>query len=203
MGPLSRRPSLLHAWAWVCWEARRSGRAFRRRLGAAGVLVILCLAIALAAWRVEERQVAVADDLLSRLFEPSTLTAPPMPASADGSRQRAKLFDQQLLPHADIPTALQDLFNLAEDEQLVIARGDYRPQLDTQGGFLRYRMSLPVKGEARAVLRFLHKALRTQKALALESVQFKREHAGASEVEARLQLALLVQLPPRVAGVAP
>ena len=152
---------------------------------------------------VEECQVAVADDLLSRLFEPSTLTAPLMPASADGSRQRVKLFDQQLLPHADIPTALQDLFNLAEDEQLVIARGDYRPQLDTQGGFLRYRMSLPVKGEARAVLRFLHKALRTQKALALESVQFKREHAGASEVEARLQLALLVQLPPRVAGVAP
>ena len=199
------RPRLVDAcaWlAWLSWETRRSMRALGRRIGAAGALVAASLAVGVVAWSVEGRQTAEARQTLSRLFEQSSAPVPRVLAAADGSRQRIELFDEQLLPHADIPTAVQDLFNLAEDEQLVIARGDYRPQLDVEGGFMRYRMSLPIKGKPRAVLRFVHQALRRQKSLALESVQFKREQAGAAEVEARLQWVLLVSAPRPGPGVA-
>jgi hypothetical protein len=77
----------------------------------------------------------------------------------------------------------------------VLARGDYRAQPDLQGGFMRYRMSLPVKGDAPAVLKLMQAALQSHKTLALESVQFKRARIESADVEVRLQWVLLTRLP--------
>lgn len=85
-------------------------------------------------------------------------------------------------------------------------RGSYRPQVDVAGGFLRYRMTLPVKGSGPAIQRFMQTALRKQKTLALDSVQFKRARIGSSDIEARIEWLMLTRLPAAdgaIAGTAP
>ena len=77
----------------------------------------------------------------------------------------------------------------------MIARGEYKPVLDSAGSFLRYRMTLPIKGESDAINRFVQAALLAEPALVLESIQFRRDRPDAQQIEARLQWALLTRLP--------
>jgi hypothetical protein len=60
---------------------------------------------------------------------------------------------------------------------------------------LRYRMTLPVKGDAQAIHQFMAAALKAHKTLALDAVQFKRERIESGEIEARIQWVLLTRLP--------
>jgi hypothetical protein len=112
--------------------------------------------------------------------------------------QRAKLqqFSDYLLTYDDIPDVIQALFRLAEAEGLTLQRGEYKPEIDQRGNFLRFRMSLPIKGDPQAIYRFILTALHQNKSLALESVQFKRERADAKDVEVNIQWLLLTKLPP-------
>jgi hypothetical protein len=102
---------------------------------------------------------------------------------------------------------IQDLIALADERQLLLVRGDYKPQVDSAGGFLRYRMTLPVKGGMAAIQSFVAAVLQTHPSMAVEAVQFKRDRIASPLVEARIQWLLLTQLPeaaPRQRqGVAP
>ena len=90
---------------------------------------------------------------------------------------------------------LKCLLRLAAAEELDMQRGEYQPQIDRAGGFMRYRMNLPLKGESLDIYRFMAIALRDHPALALESVRFVRSTVDSAEVEARIQWVLLTQLP--------
>ena len=89
---------------------------------------------------------------------------------------------------------------LAAANGLVLKRGTYRPQPEPQGGYLRYRMTLPVTGQATAIQQFIKAALKAQRSLSLESVQFKRERGESSVVEAHIQWSLLTRLPSAAGG---
>jgi hypothetical protein len=118
----------------------------------------------------------------------------------DSDRQRLLLFEQYLLPYQDIPFALQDLLRLAEEKGLTIRHAEYRTQIEPRGGFMRYRISLPVQGASEIVNRYIYEALLAQKNLALESVQLKRENLDTPDLEARIQWVLLTRLPPTGIG---
>lgn len=183
----------------ILWETRRAGRAFTRRFGASGWSVLALIAVGMIAWCIEVHEREALGELTARAAARTMLRAPaPGPTDeaerADG-RTRLKAFEDYLPAHEDIPTAVQDLLQLAQIEDLSIRRGEYRPQPDPVGGFFRYRMSLPVRGEAPAVRRFMQAALRTHKTLALESVQFVRERSDSQVIEARIQWVLLTRLP--------
>jgi len=186
--------------AMLAWELRRIVRAFMRHGGRLGIVPVLAAVLGIAAAVVcrqqgvaaQQAQAQLAERLARRAAEPAA--APVVPGERDG-RARLKAFDDYLLPHDDIPTVVQDLLNEAEDLRLVLARGDYRAQPDLQGGFMRYRMSLPVKGDAPTVLKLMQSALQSHKTLALESVQFKRARIESTDVEVRLQWVLLTRLP--------
>jgi hypothetical protein len=191
---------LLHrAGARLSWELRRAARVFMRRWGGFGVVLGIAVLVGLAAWWVARQQamamVQTRALLERRLAAPEARAVPVPDRGGQDGRARLKAFDDYLLAHADIPTVVQDLIRLAEAEKLVLARGDYRPQADVQGGFLRYRMSLPVKGDAQAIRRFMQAALLAHRTLALEGVQFKRERIESASVEARLQWVLLTRPP--------
>jgi hypothetical protein len=124
-------------------------------------------------------------------------------STPDDGRQRLIAFEHMLLPHQDIPLALQDLLRLAEDDGLVIQRAEYRAQVDIRGRFMRYRINLPVQGTAETVNRYIYTALLQQKNLALESVQLKRDALDSPDLEARIQWVLLTSLPPSRPGVSP
>lgn len=181
----------------VAWELRRAGRAVVRPLGWAGATLAAGLAMAgVAGWVRQgqaERLVQAQQQVLIQRAQPVGRPAD-VPAGLDG-RARLAEFDAYLPRHEEIPATLAALFNLAQREGLSIARGEYKAQADGPGRFLRYRMALPVQGDAAAIRRFMLAALQAHKTLALESVQFKRERPGVAAVEARIQWVLLLRLP--------
>lgn len=185
-----RRP-MLH----VIWQLRRAAARASRRWGWGGFLSVIAFALLIAVFCIRETQ----RDRRSRAYEASALEARQQPLAPrlvePDARARLQAFDRHLVPHEEIAVALQDLIALAESTGLVLARGAYRPQPDPQGGYLRYRMTLPVIGPADAIHRFVMTALGRQRSLSLESVQFKRERSDSAHIEARIQWALLARLP--------
>jgi hypothetical protein len=193
---MERLNALAQLPPYMAWELRRVAQAFMRRFGKTGLLICLCMGlVAVSGWIRYAQGVA----LLAAQKELQAPTGPVLDLKADVSdangRARLAAFEQVLLPYEDIPDAIRSLFEAARREGLTLSKGEYRPQADVQGGFLRYRMALPVKGDADAIRRFMLSVLDTQKTLGLESVQFKRKGIASREVEARIQWTLFARLP--------
>ena len=199
---------LLGAAAPVSWELRRAVRGVNRRFGVWAWLVLALLLLAALAAGMQRHWQTQAIAMEARLADRtsaqrhgSTLSVLPLVApglNAGGSadiRGSLQAFERHLLAHEDIPVVVQDLLSLAQDQGLRLQRGEYRPQIDRVGGFMRYRMSLPVKGPALAIQGFMQAALHAHPALALETVQFKRERIESTDIEARIQWVLLTRLP--------
>jgi hypothetical protein len=192
----------------LTWSCRRAVRIAIRCFGAAALLVGACLLIAALSWMLQQRLEAERLALLARRAAAAPVPTARRESVADADAAAVARFIAHLLPHDDIPQAIQDLIALAEERQLLLVRGDYKPQVDNAGGFLRYRMTLPVKGGMAAIQSFVAAALRAHSSLAVESVQFRRERLGSPLVEVRIQWLLLTQLPETVAhqqrqGVTP
>jgi hypothetical protein len=178
------------------WELQRGACAFMRRFGAAGVAGVAGIIVALCAAAWEHVQLKQLQDLQARsVLLQSQGSVLPATAARDDDRTRLAAFDAYLSAHDDIPTVLQDLLQTAEAQGLLMAHGDYRAQADDVGRFVRYRMTMPVKGNIAAVRRFMQLGLQQHKSLALESVQISRERIESSEVQARIQWSVLVRLP--------
>lgn len=179
------------------WEGLRYGRRLVRRIGWGGIVLIVATGVSLLAWlqwqhaeeRLDRMRVALEAQPDSELN-----TGKPAASVTDG-RERLRAFDAHLVSHEDIPDVLQSLFHLADAENLTLQRGEYKVEPDSYGGFIRYRMILPVNGDSSAVYRFIQAALSAHGALALDSVQFRRERIDAKNVEARIQWILLTRLP--------
>ena len=181
---------------WI-WNVRQYGRSSTRSFGAWewGVVIVSLLALAsmggAAYWRAQI-------DALEPLQKRPTAPSHPLKVDVSSSleaKQRLQDFEQMLTPHENIPQALGDLLQLAEDEGLLVRRADYRPDEDGMGHFMRYRVQMPIKGTTEAIQRFLGGALRAQRNLILESVQLKRETSESNELDANVQWVLLTQLP--------
>jgi hypothetical protein len=185
--------------AGVAWRAGHAVRAFSRRWGIWGWALSGCAALAAASWAVDASARREAASLRTRIALHAGLVSPgagrPAAPAENGDRARLQAFDKVLLAHEDIPDVVQDVLNLAARHGLEVRRGQYRGQPDTIGAFFRYRMTLPVKGAPAAVYGFMQEALRAQPALALESVQFRRERGESPEIELNLHWLLLARLP--------
>lgn len=175
----------------IVWETRRLARAARRFLGWEGVVALVALLLAAAAFAWWDHEYGKLQRLRALPVEPDATTV----ATADDDRSRLRAFDAYLPRHDDIPDVVKDLMQLAETEHLTLVRGEYRPRIEPQSGFVRYGMTLPVRGDAQSVYRFMLAALKAHRTLALETVQFKRGRISSSEVEARIQWVLITGLP--------
>lgn len=175
------------------WRLRRAWLRGQRRLGIDGLAVLLglllaaVLVVALEQARGRQAQQALRAKAATPALRP---TEPTQPVRSNLAR-----FEDVLLPHEDIPDALDEIFELASAEKLVLVKGEYRLQVDDSGRFVRYRMALPVRGNARSLQRFIEHALVDHPSLAFESVQLKREHIQSDRVEAQIQWTLLTKLP--------
>jgi hypothetical protein len=191
---------LIRPWQGLAWELGRAWRAARGRLGLPGVALLGCAACAVLGLGLAHVQLARAKELAAQLAQrraPAPAEVLPVAASSGmaGARARLQAFEALLLPAAEVPFVVQQLLDLGEEAGLTMAHGSYRPQADSAGAFLRYRMSMPVKGSGQAIEGYIRTALRKQPNLALDSLQFKRPSIGASDIEARIQWTLLVRLP--------
>lgn len=197
MGGLSAWPRRL------AWELRRLAAAASRRAGPAVGWFVACAAVAVGAWAVERQQLRGLQETRQRPIPQGAFERPLPRLAVDDPGARLAAFERLLVPHADIPHVVRDLLERAGQARLAQVRGDYKAEPDAAGRFMRYRLSLPVKGEAERIQRYLMDALRVHPALALESVQFKRERIDSSEVEARVQWVLFTGLAHHLASGAP
>jgi len=179
------------------WETLHHGRRLLRRMGWGGIALVAAAGVSLLAWLQWQQSEERLDQMrvvLAAQPGPEPNTDKPAAPAMDG-RERLRAFEAHLVPHEEIPNVLQNLFRLADAENLTLQRGEYKVEPDSNGGFIRYRMILPVNGGSSAVYRFIQAALLAHGALALDSVQFRRERIDAQNVEARIQWILLTRLP--------
>ena len=176
------------------WNTLYLFRKASSSVGAVGLASACAVLTALAAWVWEMKVLEEVARLRSaaaervQVQEMSVAAAP-----ADVDMGRISKFEQTLLSHSSLPSAMQDIFLLAEAEGIVLKQGEYRQQEEPAGGFVRHRMSLPVTGDSMAIQRFMLRSLEQQRALALEGLHFKRESGSATSIEAQLDWVLFIK----------
>lgn len=186
------------ATAAAMWELGRLWRRAVRSLGLAGVLAVgaALVAAGLALWGQElERE---AESLRTRARNVAAGTVPPAVSAPDPEAE----FRSRLVAHDDIAVVVKDLLSSATRHRLQVTQAEYRAESDEVGGFVRYRITLPVKGVGSDVQAFMDDALRAQAALAVDALQFRREAVVSRQVEARLQWVLFAAMPQSVALAA-
>lgn len=171
------------------WQARR----LARRAGwPAWVAAVLLAAAAVlhaqaAAYRAESGALrAEAARLAARPGAPEA-------AAADGNAARLAAFYERLPRQSEIAPQLKRLFAVADQNDIQLAQGEYRPQADREARVIRYGITLPVRGEARAIQSFILGALAEAPALGLEGVSFRRESERSGEIEARVRFVLIAK----------
>lgn len=181
---------------WI-WNVRHYRRSLTRCFGAWewGLVIVSLLALAAMAgaahWRA---QIEALESLEKRPRVPSDALQVEVSSSVE-AKQRLQDFEQLLIPHENIPQALGDLLQLAEDQGLLVRRADYRPDEDDLSHFMRYHIHMPIKGTTEAIQRFLGGALQAQRNLILASVQLQRDTHESDQLEAKVQWVLLTQAP--------
>ena len=156
-------------WRRLRW---RTARALRRR-GAAALLAGAAFVLLLAAlpWWQHARHAHGQAEARQRAAAAARSAAPRMPSPAATGRARLQAFYDALPAADEAPAVLQELIELARAQGLRFMRGSYRLERDPQAGFARYRMTLPVHGDAERIQRLLGAALQAFPTLAVEGIR--------------------------------
>ncbi|CAN7724186.1 hypothetical protein [Duganella sp. LjRoot269] len=172
----------------VAWQARR----LLRQCGPGAVGGVACLLLAvLAQWhatQLDQRQIALTRQLNAAARAAATPHAPV--ATAAGG---VAAFYAYLPAHDAIPDQLKELVRVAQQSGIALNKAEYKAEQDGKAGFLRYRITLPIKADYASTQGFIINALQALPTLTLESVAFKREQIEAGDVETRIQFVLLVR----------
>jgi Tfp pilus assembly protein PilO len=92
----------------------------------------------------------------------------------------------------EIPASLRAVLQIATDKGMALDQGQYRLVGDAGGPMLRYHLTLPMRGSYRQLRAFIEQAMAELPALALDSVEFRREAVGATELESVVEFSLYV-----------
>lgn len=188
------------SWQRALWPLRHSALRAWLRVGPAGLFSVAALVLALLAvlWRMALPPLPV-----NLPKAPHRVVLAPVDTSAADPRIALATFERQLGGNDTAPLVIDDLLARASKMNLQIQHGQYQPQADQQGGFVRYRMIFPLLGDAAAVNRFVFESLRAHPALALEALHIKRQKADTPTVDATVQFLLLRRLPNAAPELAP
>ena len=130
------------------WECSRVASMVSRRFGSLGWFSMACVVLSVAAAIYSHHAKVELNEMSTQIAQQGAAAMRPVESRTQAPTSRLSAFEDILLAHADIPSTVEDILELAQAQHLSITRGDYRPQADTKGGFMRYRMMLPVKGNA-------------------------------------------------------
>lgn len=115
-----------------------------------------------------------------------------------GSPEPIQLNDDQALrvfydffPRSDSsPFWVGELDRIAKNRGVEISRGDYRLVLEKEAKLARYEIQLPVRGSYPQLRAFIADTLQAVPALALASVNIKRENIQTGRIDANLGMYL-------------
>lgn len=94
-----------------------------------------------------------------------------------------------------IGEVLNGIYETAQQQGLVLERGEYQLASAQEGKLLRYDIVLPIKGSYPRLRRFVAKILQDHPSLSLESVGFTRQSSLDIGVSALLRLTLYLRAP--------
>jgi len=151
--------------------------------GAAG----LVYSIAWVEPALEQERAALAE--ASRMAKARPATAPEVrtPPTA-----RLDQFHADFPGLDEIPPVIGSLLKIATAQGMSLDQGQYRLASDPGGPLMRYHLTLPVRGSYRHLRAFVEQALADLPALGLDSVEFRREAVGATELESVVEFSLYV-----------
>jgi len=176
----------------LAWELRR----LVRRLGWHAVTALFALALSVVAtW--QANQLALRQrELVEQIHRVQLAAVQPAHEKDTGPAavgRELEAFYAYLPAHQLIPDQLKQLAAAAEKHGLVLEKADYKAQQEDAARFLRYQVTLPLKGTYPDVRDFIARALLELPTLTLDSVAFRRERIDSKEVEARIHFVLLVK----------
>jgi len=156
-------------------------------VAAAGYLQLALLPAREAAIESTEHRLAVVERNARRaaLEQHSTRTTP------EEARQRLLAAFPET---AALSAELGRLVELAEKQGLMLSGGDYRLQPAKDGAlFDRYQLTLPVKGDYRAVRTYLKRVRADFPGLAIEDIALRRDSIASAEIEAQLRFVVFAR----------
>ena len=162
----------------------------RRGLPAlAGVALCVIGAVALA-WYLP--QLRGQRELDARAIAPTVILAP-LTAPPPTADQNLIAFYDNLGDRHDVEEQVKTIFALAAKSGLVLASGQYKTSYDPNSAVHSYQVSLPVRGDYRAVWQFALQVLATIPFASLDEIGFKREAITDASVEAHLRFTLYLK----------
>lgn len=156
-----------------------------------GAAALCVAALAALLWLAPQRALQARRHALAL----ATLPAAPRVKAASANENLA-LFYAALGDRREAEQQLRTLFELAARTGLTLRQGEYQSAYDQSGKIHTYQLTLPVRGNYRAIWRFALLALVAIEFASLDDISFKRDAIGQAEVEARLRLTLYLAAQP-------
>jgi Tfp pilus assembly protein PilO len=101
-------------------------------------------------------------------------------------------FQRELPRIAAVPEWLGRIHAAAQANGLVLRSGDYKLERSAEAPYLRYRITVPVRGSYRQIRGFVGAVLADVPAASVDDVQLKKETGAGGTLEARLRLSLFI-----------
>ena len=102
-------------------------------------------------------------------------------------------FERYFPPMADINRVLGEIYTAAENEKLLLERGEYNLSEESGLGVLRYKINLPVKGPQADIKRFVRRMLHDIPSLSLDSISMQRNNVGEPTVDAQIRVTVFLR----------
>jgi len=160
-------------------------KRFAEQLGLAGVLgigvLLFCATFYFSTLRPAQDELAARHSAAAG----TSVSVQPVAHSTDPLAELHSRF-----PALDtLPAQVERLHRIARSTGLQLQHGDYRLEVPP-AGLVAYRVSLPARGEYRALRTFIGAVLKEMPVAAVERVRFERKKPGDAQLEAQIQLTL-------------
>ena len=166
-------------------------RRLAERLGVAGVLgigvLLFCATFYFSALRPAQGELAARQSAAAGMSAQNAAQtqAVALARSADPLTELHSRFPAL----AALPSQVERLHRIARSSGLQLQQSDYRLEVPP-AGLIAYRVSLPARGEYRALRTFIGAVLKEMPVVAIDRVRFERKKPGDTQLEAQIQLTL-------------
>ena len=198
MSPAAQLIRVVRAQGGTLWPRIQWGVAgWAHRIGAAGVVGLLLLAIGSGMVVYSSLLLEPMLEAERALLEKSTAAARNEPALVSEARPAAGTRLDEFytaFPEAtEIPAVLGILVKLAERHGLSLEQGQYRLSAEPAGPLMRYQIKLPIRGPYARLRLMVEEVMHDVPAIALDSIQFKREAIDTPSLDAEVEFSLYVR----------
>ncbi|MFO0523616.1 MAG: hypothetical protein ACK515_24780 [bacterium] len=191
-----RMASLRDALSSVVPRASWMLGGLAHRVGWAGVAGLCLLVAGCAGLLYSAVWLESAVDLERAALVDASRQAKARPAAPTEVRQpptvRLDQFYAEFPAMQEIPASIRKVLEIATAQGMSLEQGQYRLAGDPGSPLMRYHLTLPVRGSYRNLRAFIEQSLAELPPLALDSVEFRRDAVGATELESVVEFSLYV-----------